>query len=353
MSSQPTLRCLFCNHLNLAGARFCNECGSPLHLQPCNHCGAIDKRTASKCYKCGEALAVRTVPDIAALPAAPELAAGELGAGPAVSKIAAAPAPPVPGSEVAGPALNGGDVVIERTSLPEPAAPALSVFWQGLRREGTATPVQGDGVADRAPAKPDPDPAHATSEAQQADEAVPSDGAATASRRAWRIAVPALLFATAAVSVYFYHDRSAQPLADRQSAGSGAPSVLGGPVSSGNTSPTAATQVGATPAPHAAAPVLATGAEGVDKAPRSAASVATKSRTDPQPAAAGRPPADGASTSPPTATPAPPGAAQTARPSTVSSAEVKSRQAPPKFNECTEAVAALGFCNPGAKQGDK
>lgn len=52
MSSTPPLQCLFCNHLNPGGASFCNDCGSQTHLQPCDRCGAINKRTAKSCHKC-------------------------------------------------------------------------------------------------------------------------------------------------------------------------------------------------------------------------------------------------------------------------------------------------------------
>jgi len=53
MSSKSPLQCLFCKHLNPAGASFCNDCGSQLNLRPCDQCGAIDNRTAKNCYKCG------------------------------------------------------------------------------------------------------------------------------------------------------------------------------------------------------------------------------------------------------------------------------------------------------------
>ena len=39
---------------NPAGAKFCNECGSPLHLKPCNQCDAVNHQAATNCYKCGE-----------------------------------------------------------------------------------------------------------------------------------------------------------------------------------------------------------------------------------------------------------------------------------------------------------
>ena len=46
-------RCVFCGHGNPAGAKFCNDCASPLHLKPCNECDAINDRSAESCYKCG------------------------------------------------------------------------------------------------------------------------------------------------------------------------------------------------------------------------------------------------------------------------------------------------------------
>ena len=49
-------RCPFCTHSNPAGARFCNECGSPLHLLPCEHCGAVNDVLSRDCYRCGAPL---------------------------------------------------------------------------------------------------------------------------------------------------------------------------------------------------------------------------------------------------------------------------------------------------------
>lgn len=45
--------CLFCDHHNPAGAKFCNDCGSPLHLKPCNQCDAINQQCVTNCCKCG------------------------------------------------------------------------------------------------------------------------------------------------------------------------------------------------------------------------------------------------------------------------------------------------------------
>jgi hypothetical protein len=67
MSSLPPLQCLFCNHLNPAGAIFCNTCGSQMHLQPCDRCGAINKRTARKCYKCSAGFNWAAAPELDAV----------------------------------------------------------------------------------------------------------------------------------------------------------------------------------------------------------------------------------------------------------------------------------------------
>src|ERR1700730_11706650 len=45
--------CRFCDHRNSGGARFCNDCGAPLHLKPCNQCHAVNQQAATNCYKCG------------------------------------------------------------------------------------------------------------------------------------------------------------------------------------------------------------------------------------------------------------------------------------------------------------
>ena len=49
-------RCRFCDHDNPGGARFCNACGSPLHLKPCPRCEAVNDTAAAQCYECGTSL---------------------------------------------------------------------------------------------------------------------------------------------------------------------------------------------------------------------------------------------------------------------------------------------------------
>jgi ribosomal protein L40E len=64
--------CPFCDHRNSGGAKFCNDCGAPLHLKPCNQCHAVNQQAATNCYKCGaECPALFTTPEATpVLPAA-------------------------------------------------------------------------------------------------------------------------------------------------------------------------------------------------------------------------------------------------------------------------------------------
>ena len=48
-------QCAFCGHDNPVSAKFCNECGSPLHLALCA-CGAINEVTEARCHECGAPL---------------------------------------------------------------------------------------------------------------------------------------------------------------------------------------------------------------------------------------------------------------------------------------------------------
>lgn len=51
-----SVECPFCNHANPAGAKFCNECGSPLHFAPCKQCDAVNHVNDTQCYRCGALL---------------------------------------------------------------------------------------------------------------------------------------------------------------------------------------------------------------------------------------------------------------------------------------------------------
>jgi hypothetical protein len=52
------VQCSFCQHENVPGARFCAECGSPLHLRVCPNpdCGKVSDVNATRCEHCGTVL---------------------------------------------------------------------------------------------------------------------------------------------------------------------------------------------------------------------------------------------------------------------------------------------------------
>ncbi len=53
-------QCPFCEHVNPDGAKFCNACGSQLHLKPCHHCDAINGVFVARCRKCGAEFPVQS-----------------------------------------------------------------------------------------------------------------------------------------------------------------------------------------------------------------------------------------------------------------------------------------------------
>jgi hypothetical protein len=55
----PPPDCPFCGHANPTAAKFCNECGSPLHLTPCGDCGAVNNLAEAHCWRCGKVLSQR------------------------------------------------------------------------------------------------------------------------------------------------------------------------------------------------------------------------------------------------------------------------------------------------------
>jgi hypothetical protein len=54
--------CGFCAHGNPEGSKFCNECGSPLHLAPCPRCEAINNAGEAQCVQCGAPLSSPGIP---------------------------------------------------------------------------------------------------------------------------------------------------------------------------------------------------------------------------------------------------------------------------------------------------
>jgi hypothetical protein len=235
-----------------------------MHLQPCDRCGAINKRTAKNCYKCDSGFTH---------PAEPELDID--------------PAPAILDKDVASLALKDGD----------------------LAREHTPAPLE---------------PAQSASAPPQVYELVSSARAATTSgsSRTWRFVTSAILFAAIAIFVYYSSEQSSPP-AKKQPVMQLAPSVSGTLISADATAPIVAPPIVAPPVEAALAPTSTTPKTAVD-ASELAEPLALASRAV--------------------------SAAPTVRPSVTTRAEVKTRQDPPIFKDCPQAVAALGLCNPGTKQ---
>ena len=56
--------CPVCDHRNPTGAKYCNDCASPLQLKPCRQCDAVNDKAATNCYNCGAAYpALFSTPD--------------------------------------------------------------------------------------------------------------------------------------------------------------------------------------------------------------------------------------------------------------------------------------------------
>lgn len=51
------VRCLFCNRNNPVDAKFCNDCGTTLDSKPCRQCKTRNSRAASACRQCGATFA--------------------------------------------------------------------------------------------------------------------------------------------------------------------------------------------------------------------------------------------------------------------------------------------------------
>src|SRR4249919_3504014 len=57
------MNCLFCAAKSAPQAKFCSECGSPLSLQICPTCAAVNEKTESTCLTCGHIFARPYEPD--------------------------------------------------------------------------------------------------------------------------------------------------------------------------------------------------------------------------------------------------------------------------------------------------
>src|SRR5690349_25088044 len=100
--------CAFCHHHNPAGARFCNECASPLQLKPCDRCDAVNDYTASSCHNCGVTFPLSFGSSEAASASRAELPAGQ--------------------------GAIAGEVGVAATAMQRPSATsALRAYWRSVR----------------------------------------------------------------------------------------------------------------------------------------------------------------------------------------------------------------------------
>ena len=182
-------QCPFCNHANPAGAKYCNNCGSPLHLKPCNQCEAINDQVASNCYSCGSEFPV--------LSTAPEAAS----VSPALNTTAASAT------------LSDTGFERGRAPLPESVAESHDV---ALRRPGNETVGARDytlEVVAREPRSFDGGVASVFSAAQQV---VPMHDLGFAARRrpllrlALAVVLPAAVLTAVGVSAYHVYRQQVQ-----------------------------------------------------------------------------------------------------------------------------------------------
>lgn len=282
------LQCLFCKHTNPAEASFCNECGSPLHLQPCEQCGAIDKRSAASCHKCGAEFPPCATSELSAESVADEIDA----------VLATLDAPYSDGSFDRSGAGRGS------VPVPESVAQALALLHEGWQPAGQAggETATTPGLADRPP----------LAEPASIDEilSVDREPSAVRSRPARWLALAALMLLLMAGAVYY--EWQASPRRAETAAG-----VAGSPVVGGSATKPVTSSDAAFPTSGRGPAVASAG--GADRA------------LSPAPPAAGM--------------------AKPARPRPAADVAAKPRAEPPRLAECPDAVAALGLCNVNTKQG--
>lgn len=163
--------CSFCQHENQPGARFCAECGSPLHLKVCQACGKVSDVQSLNCESCGAVF-----PEIDMVAAAPRVTPGATPNGDPVP----APAPPPrlnPWPLIAVAAVAGGlpFLWIFRNDLPMPKT------WQSRAEQPqeVRAPVQPT-VTPRPPAEPRVPATPAPVESQPPSAAAPTSASAPA-----------------------------------------------------------------------------------------------------------------------------------------------------------------------------
>ncbi len=134
----PSLDCPVCDHANPAGARYCNNCGAPVHLIACPRCDAVNDPESGFCYKCHASLAGRTSAEREPQPVAPEPLPRDTADDANDGVLMAEPArPELESATILGPD-DAHPVLVQRTSIVERAATSEVTQPSGMRHSGWA-----------------------------------------------------------------------------------------------------------------------------------------------------------------------------------------------------------------------
>ena len=325
-------QCLFCGHANPAETKFCNDCGAPLHLTLCMQCDAFNELPATNCYKCG-----------AEFPA--QLSATDASAAPA-AEAALAPS-----------ASGEGDNERGHTPLPQRVTEILNVLQRPSGNERAGARARDVDVVTREPRRLARGLTPFFSVERHAAHVISVfQFVATAQRfPIARVALPGLLVAALALSGYYIYRRPQSDVpteATSRTAPVIAPAsdAAGSLVTQGKIRTTGSESVNAETLPHLQVPAAAASqsADTVGVGPRPATPVATESRQKAMRAAGQRVVPKQMPSSRSTATYPKPVAGILMQ---LRAADTAVRVAPDasRARACTEAVAALGLCNPDTR----
>ena len=327
------LRCSFCEHANPAGAKFCNDCGSPLRLKPCERCDAINDLDATSCHQCGAEFDEGLAVDVDAGPATTTPLADFKPS--VVRAFEATPTPPAPGLAESVPAAGGSLTPILDAAIVEPAPAASSRRRKALAALFVAVLVGGAYGVYRYANSVDGSRDAATIAAPDANSASDAANAPAAPSKPIRVANPETSPAAptpAATATPVTGDKSAaSPAAALAAAAKGGmASAATLPAATSAAATTSATTSAAVTSPAATSPAATSAATApvatapAAEQPRMAAArvprgARGRTRSQPAPAASGSP-----------ALPVAPAASV--------------RPAPVAPANCTAGVAALGLC---------
>ncbi len=213
-------QCHFCDHINPTAAKYCNECGSPLHLKPCKQCEAINDGAAKTCYNCGTADPALVITSDAAATTADVESVATVTSGEVSLERERLPLPePIAESQDVRPGSLAGDMSLERErlSLPEPIADSQEVRSGWPAGDATARDAESD--VDAAVRAPQSSGTHERSLVSETLDAMPASvsqnlGAMAKRRLKFRTAMaalpPILLLSAVAVLAYYAYSHPVQ-----------------------------------------------------------------------------------------------------------------------------------------------